>query len=280
MTTMNVLDKDGATVAIEKPLAPGRAAASVSRPVALSNEDAAFLDGLETAIASTNTKLDTVITALSTLDGHVDGLEGFTDGLETAIAATNTLLTTQAGYLDGVEAAIASTNTKLDTLATDIVEATLPVGAGTAAAAGRTTLASDDPAVAALAGTAPTTAAKVITDAAGSVQQYLRGLIYLAITAAGVNVKPGFTSAGIVTLQSNATGTTYNAFASQACVQLTLVNDTGTDLEIQFGATGSTFILWSGASVTIPGITNASTVGYRRKDTSNTQVTLAAFWNS
>ncbi|MDO8683964.1 MAG: hypothetical protein Q7N50_10840 [Armatimonadota bacterium] len=43
MTTMNVKDSAGATVAIEKPLAPGRVAASLSRPVVLSTEDAASL---------------------------------------------------------------------------------------------------------------------------------------------------------------------------------------------------------------------------------------------
>lgn len=75
MATMTVLDSGGTPVAIEKPLAPARAAAAASRPVVLSNEDFAVLDGLETAIASTNTKLDTVITALGTVDGRVDGLE-------------------------------------------------------------------------------------------------------------------------------------------------------------------------------------------------------------
>lgn len=80
MATIDVKDAAGSTVAIEKPLAPGRAAAVASRPVALSNEDAAFLDGLETAVASTNTKLDT-------LAGHVDTLE-------TLIASTNTKLDT------------------------------------------------------------------------------------------------------------------------------------------------------------------------------------------
>lgn len=47
-------------------------------------------------------------------------------------------------------------------------------GAGTAAAAQRTTLASDDPAVATLGATS---GAAVITDANGTIQQYLRGLI-------------------------------------------------------------------------------------------------------
>lgn len=47
-------------------------------------------------------------------------------------------------------------------------------GAGTAAAAQRTTLASDDPAVATLGAIS---GAKVITDANGTIQQYLRGLV-------------------------------------------------------------------------------------------------------
>jgi hypothetical protein len=40
MTTMNVLDAVGATVAIEKPLAPGRATASAARPVVPSSDPA------------------------------------------------------------------------------------------------------------------------------------------------------------------------------------------------------------------------------------------------
>lgn len=52
-------------------------------------------------------------------------------------------------------------------------------GAGTAAAALRVTLASDDPAVSVLGAT---TGAAVITDSNGTIQQYLRGLIKLLIT--------------------------------------------------------------------------------------------------
>lgn len=65
MATINVKDATGTAVAIEKPLPPGRAAAASSRPVALSTEDAAFLDGLETAVAATNTKLDALHTDIT-----------------------------------------------------------------------------------------------------------------------------------------------------------------------------------------------------------------------
>lgn len=113
MATMNVLDAAGSTVAVEKPLVPGRAAAAASRPVALSNEDAAFLDGIEGQLTTLATKLDSVIAA-------VDGLEGFTDGIEGLIGTTNTNLTTIDGRVDGLEGLLASTNTKLDTLNTAV----------------------------------------------------------------------------------------------------------------------------------------------------------------
>lgn len=44
MATINVKDSSGSVVAIEKPLAPARAAATASRPVVLSNEDKTALD--------------------------------------------------------------------------------------------------------------------------------------------------------------------------------------------------------------------------------------------
>ena len=47
MATTTIKNSAGADVTVELPLAPGRAAAAASRPVALSIEDAAFLDGLE-----------------------------------------------------------------------------------------------------------------------------------------------------------------------------------------------------------------------------------------
>lgn len=50
MATMNVKDASGATVAIEKPLSPGRADAAGSRPVVLSTEDADTQDAIKTAV--------------------------------------------------------------------------------------------------------------------------------------------------------------------------------------------------------------------------------------
>lgn len=63
MATIDVKDAAGSTVEIEKPLAPGRAAAATSRPVVLSTEDAAKVPALGRAAASASTPI-----ALSTED--------------------------------------------------------------------------------------------------------------------------------------------------------------------------------------------------------------------
>lgn len=55
MATIDVKDAAGTTVAIEKPLAPGRAAASASRPVVIANEDFAALGATNETAASSDT---------------------------------------------------------------------------------------------------------------------------------------------------------------------------------------------------------------------------------
>lgn len=46
----------------------------------------ASVDGLETLVSSTNTKLDTVISQTADLDANTDQLEGYVDGLEALLA--------------------------------------------------------------------------------------------------------------------------------------------------------------------------------------------------
>jgi hypothetical protein len=55
MATINVKDAAGSTVALEKPLAPGSAAAAASRPVALSTEDIARLGIITETAPATDT---------------------------------------------------------------------------------------------------------------------------------------------------------------------------------------------------------------------------------
>lgn len=160
MATIDVKDANGNTVSLQAPPDPGRAAASASRPVALSTEDKAALDALATQVTvaailakilaapateakqdAGNTSLASIDTKMTTLAGHVDGLEalasalngyvdglealvtsgnatatsiaGYVDGLEALATTLNGLLTTQAGYLDGLETLIVATNAAL-----------------------------------------------------------------------------------------------------------------------------------------------------------------------
>jgi ABC-type transporter Mla subunit MlaD len=76
---------------------------------------------LSTAIQDTASRLATIVTSLSTLDGHVDGLEAFLDGVETLLTAVDghvdgleALITTLNGYADGLEALLGDVKTKLD----------------------------------------------------------------------------------------------------------------------------------------------------------------------
>lgn len=62
MTTMNVLDSAGSTVAVEKPLAPGQAAMAASRPVVLAS-DQSSIPVAATLAAETTKVIGTVRTA-------------------------------------------------------------------------------------------------------------------------------------------------------------------------------------------------------------------------
>lgn len=98
----------GDTTSIDtKTPALGQALSAASVPVVL---PAAQITTLTPPAAitgfATSAKQDTII-------GHVDGIE-------TAIGTTNSTLTTIDGRVDGLETAVASTNTKLDTVNTNL----------------------------------------------------------------------------------------------------------------------------------------------------------------
>ncbi len=86
------------------------------------------------------------------------------------------------------------------------------------------------------------------------------------------------TTVTIVSLQTNATGTTYNAFGSQACECVDIVNTqpAAVDLEVRRGGSGNTIVVPAGSSRMFVGLSNASGLEVRRLDQSNTQVTFTA----
>lgn len=80
----------------------------------------------------------------------------------------------------------------------------------------------------------------------------------------------------IVSLTTDATGSTYTAFSSQACECLDIVNTqpAAVDLEVRRGGSGNTIIVPAGSSRMFVGLSNASGLQVRRLDQSNTQVTF------
>lgn len=91
-------------------------------------------------------------------------------------------------------------------------------------------------------------------------------------------VIPSMTTGGNLSVTTAATGTNWTAFASQACKQLTVSNQTGVTIEFRQGGAGVGFQVPAGAFYTFFGITNANQFEARRFDTSNTQVTVTARW--
>jgi hypothetical protein len=134
MATINVKDAAGSTEAIEKPLAPGRAAAASSRPVALSTEDKASIDAIttkltadpatQTTLAAINTKTPALGQALAAASVPVI--------LPSATVTTLTPPTTVTANLGTIGTAATAANqttgnTSLSTIATNTT------GAATAA---------------------------------------------------------------------------------------------------------------------------------------------------
>lgn len=137
MATINVKDSSGNVVAIEKPNGNGRAAASLSKPVALATEDPTLIGeavaealagvtGAPVDVPAANTvlaRLKAIADGITAMSGYVDGLEalattlnGLVDGLEGLVGTTNTSLAGISGYVDGLETLLATLNGYVDGL--------------------------------------------------------------------------------------------------------------------------------------------------------------------
>lgn len=93
-------------------------------------------------------------------------------------------------------------------------------------------------------------------------------------------VKPALGSGGFIATNTVSGGTGWGAFGAQALTQLTIGNDTGTDIEIRQDNTGLALTVFDGTYYTIFGITDASQISVRRKDQSTTQVAVKARWEA
>ena len=95
-----------------------------------------------------------------------------------------------------------------------------------------------------------------------------------------LGVVPQMASGGHLAVTTAAVGTAFTAFASQACKQITIINNTGTLLEAQQSGSGVSVPLFTGQAFTFFGLTNASQIGLRRVDQSTVTVTAQARWEA
>ncbi len=97
--------------------------------------------------------------------------------------------------------------------------------------------------------------------------------------AVAIPTSPSMTSGGNISVATASPGTNYAAFASQACKQLTIVNNTGFAIEFRQGAAGVAIPIVDKSAFTVFGITNANQIDVRRIDNAGV-VTVHARWES
>ena len=230
MATMTVKDAAGSTTTVEKPNSNGRAAASASRPVALSTEDLAAISALATqatlaavlakiiAAPATEAKQDTLI-------GHVDGIETLlTSGNSAQATAANQ--TTIIGHVDGIEASLASILAKI--------------------IAAPATEAKQDALISGVVGN------EYETVAASSTDQVLGATGAIGDLITGVLIIPGTTSPGAVSIKDGS-GSAISVFAGGASSVSTL-HPFFVPLGIK--ATGAGWKVTTGTNVTAIGVGN------------------------
>lgn len=98
--------------------------------------------------------------------------------------------------------------------------------------------------------------------------------VVVASDSPGVSPGSGVTSSAHGSIQTNATGATWQQLSDQACSELTLINNTGTAIEVRRGGAGTGLQIPDGTFWTFEGLENAEDLEVRRVDQSNTQVTL------
>jgi hypothetical protein len=91
-------------------------------------------------------------------------------------------------------------------------------------------------------------------------------------------VMPVSSASGYGSVQTSATGANFTALSQQVAGSVTIINNTGTTLEISKDGGTTKIQLPTAASFCVNFITDANQVSVRRADTSNTQVTAYYEW--
>ena len=91
-------------------------------------------------------------------------------------------------------------------------------------------------------------------------------------------VMPVSSASGYGSVQTSATGANFVSLSQQVAGSVTIINNTGTTLEISKDGGTTKIQLPTAASFCVNFITDANQVSVRRADTSNTQVTAYYEW--
>ncbi len=132
----------------------------------------------------------------------------------------------------------------------------------------------------ALAADATVVASGVALGAGGGGVAVTGPLTDAQLRASSVPTLPAMAAGANVSLTTNATGSNFQGFGSQACKQVTIVNDTGTKLDVRQDGGGALLRLPDGAIYTFFGLTNLNQLQVRRTDQSNTQVVVSGRWEA
>lgn len=217
MATMNVLDSAGATVAVEKPLAPGQAAMAASRPVVLAS-DQSSIPVAATLAAETTKVIGTVRTASGGIAAGSLAAGAGVDGWDLTQGAIADAAVT-AGATGSVSAKLRSISRDIGSLVTAIGSTAWDLGAGAIGSrTQRIALASDSAGVIATAAPGTLSAAgpsvtavnpsQYETVAASQTAQPLGATGATGDFINGLLVIPATTSPGNVLLLDNATSIT------------------------------------------------------------------------
>jgi hypothetical protein len=104
------------------------------------------------------------------------------------------------------------------------------------------------------------------------------GLTDAELRASAVGVKPVLASGGNLSVSTTTTGANWITLGAQACSQVTLVNDSGTKIEVRQGGGGVGLRIPDGMAYTFFGLANANALSVRRVDLANTAVTVTGRW--
>lgn len=106
------------------------------------------------------------------------------------------------------------------------------------------------------------------------------GLTNAELRADPVEVHPGFKSGGNLAVNTNVDGTGFVDLPSQACAQVTVVNDTDVTFEVRQGGAGAACPVLAQSSFTFFGVSNADQLSVRRKDRGTEVLEVCARWES